>query len=57
MALFVVWAALHYQILLLPTFRPSLVMVRHSSVVDVYNAPKSGEMQPDGAEVQWRLRW
>jgi hypothetical protein len=57
MAAFVIWAALHYQIIILPTFRPSLELIRDHEIVSVVNAPKNGELQPDGAELQWKWRF
>ena len=57
MAIFVIWAALHYQIVTIPVFRPSLELIRDHHVIEVVNPPKSGELQPIGAELQWRLKW
>ena len=57
MALFIVWAAFHYQIFTQPVFRPSLALIRGHQVVSVVEIPKNGELQPDGAMVDWRLEW
>ena len=57
MASLVICAALHYQIVMLPTFRASLELIRDHHVVEVVNPPRTGELQPDGAELQWRVRW
>ncbi len=57
MALFIVWAALHYQIFTQPVFRPSLALIRGHRVVSVVEIPKNGELQPDGAMISGRVRW
>ena len=57
MALFVVWAALHYQIITQPVFRPSLALMRGHEVVSVVEIPRNGELQPDGMMLSGRVRW
>jgi len=57
MALFVIWAALHYQIVTIPVFRPSLELIRDNHIVEVVNPPRRGELQPNGAEIQGVIRW
>ena len=58
MALFIVWAAFHYQIFTQPVFRPSLALIRGHQVVSVVESHDGAEMRPpDGAMVDWRLEW
>ena len=56
MALFIVWAALHYQIITQPVFRPSLALIRGHRVASVVEIPKAGELQPDGVMISGRVR-
>ena len=57
MVIFVVWVALHYQIVTQPVFRPSLALIRGHEVVPVVEIPKNGELQPDGVLISMRIRY
>jgi hypothetical protein len=57
MAALIIWAALHWQILAVPVFKPNLELIRGHEIVETYAAPRDGELQPNGAELQWRMKW
>jgi hypothetical protein len=57
MAAFVILTMLHYQLLAVPVFRPSLDLIRDNHVVEVVNPPRRGELQPDGAMIQMRIKF
>jgi len=56
MAAFIVMMALHYQIIVQPVFRPSLELIRGHEVVSVV-AERQEMRPPDGAVIDWRVKW
>jgi hypothetical protein len=49
MALFVIFAALHYQIAMMPSFKPSSARIEGHSFAASITAPGGGQFFPDGA--------
>lgn len=58
MAQFIMLMALHYQIVMQPMFRPSMEFIRGHEIIRGM-APREGvEMRPpDGALIDWRIKW